>query len=169
MKDYANKPKPPAKSFKKLTLVAIFIISAALVPFALFYFKIPVHFKLPALRKTAQTETHFDFYTLLPNMEVNVSDEELKHSKNNPLWQKGTFMLQLASLRQQSQAIRFRNDLSEAGYTAFIEEIQQENITWYRVLIGPYDNLSSAERDQQKLQEQHRSCTLLKLKLNQTT
>lgn len=179
--DYANKPEQPQKRRRKPGLVTLAVLLAIAAPLSLFYFRYQnvIHSKSqlssdipvtqPTAKKKAKNEykdshSDFTFYTLLPSSEVKVSSHEVKANEKNPAWEKMTFILQAGSLRQQSRAMKLRNQLSHIGYSAFIEEYKDSEATWYRVLLGPYNGIASAERDQRKLQQQHINSIMLKLK-----
>lgn len=102
----------------------------------------------------------FDFYTMLPEMEVVVPDEELVppsssvNTTDKPK-SKGavdSYILQVASFRSSSDADRLKAELAFLGYRA---RVQKANVaageTWYRVRIGPFAGTDELQRARQKL------------------
>ena len=171
---------------------------------------------------TSSVKPRFDFYTMLPEMEVAVSQEAptatatnkaptttpeeqaklaaslaaLQPKKNSsdvannlaasvkpqteparqaalpaPLTEtkqpgvaKESYILQLASFKNFSDADQLKAKLSLLGYNVSIQTINGANgEKWHRVRSGPYAQLSQAEQHRQQLQQQHINSILLKL------
>lgn len=88
----------------------------------------------------------FDFYNLLPEMEVIVPDEDIK---GEPVQQgvkqvkePGTYLLQAGSFRSRQQADQLRARLGLLGLETSIQTVNVDNAqTWHRVRVGPFSNL----------------------------
>jgi cell division protein FtsN len=91
----------------------------------------------------------FDFYTLLPKATV-VTPAPLLAPKS-PVVKKMTYVLQIASVSRQKDAKNMRDQLLKMGYQSFVKASPSDDKHWYRVMIGPYQALSLAERDQRQL------------------
>lgn len=98
----------------------------------------------------------FDFYTILPDMEVVVTTEELLGSLSDSEETSslrrldGTYVLQVGSFRRMTDADRLKANLALLGLEAHVQTFAIEDEgTWHRVRIGPYTehaNLSEASR-----------------------
>ena len=56
------------------------------------------------------------------------------------------YIIQVASFRNQQEAERFKAMLRSRGFASMITSVNQQQITWYRVLIGPFESRTDAER-----------------------
>ena len=95
----------------------------------------------------APPKPRFDFYTLLPELEVVIPDEsysvqEDKGSPTPPTEQPGQYLLQAGSFKQYQEADRMKASLALLGVQANIQKVKVNNDTWHRVRIGPYANLA---------------------------
>ncbi|MBL7252475.1 SPOR domain-containing protein [Alloalcanivorax marinus] len=124
----------------------------------------------PADKDDGDSEPKFDFYAVLPKMEVIVpkGDDEERPSKPVKEARPTTssedddapvagrhdqrFVLQAGSFRNQKDADRRRAELILKGYDVRIQPVKLENgDTWHRVMIGPYNNINALHRAQDKL------------------
>ncbi len=122
---------------------------------------------VPATPVVADNQPKFDFYKLLPQMTVNIStDDDVSTSPviNNKLIAKKStpiYVLQVAALQKDSDATQVKNTLKAAGYTTFTQPYQApDHTTWYRVLVGPFNDLKTAQTEQDKL-DAHQTEALL--------
>jgi len=110
----------------------------------------------------------FDFYTILPEMEVVVAEEEIKGRPKGgvpQVDQPGTYYLQAGSFRAFDQADRLKAQLALLGLHAGIETVTvNKNETWHRVRVGPYKNLDDLNRSRALLKENSMAAVLVKLK-----
>lgn len=126
--------------------------------------KITVSKKTEHKKNIKQTQTEaastyqpkFDFYKLLAKMTVTIPVDEAattaisakpSEKKSAPI-----YVLQIASLQKNSDAAQIQNVLKAAGYPTFIQPYQAPDHTaWYRVLVGPFHDLKTAQAQQEKL------------------
>ncbi|MEE4248952.1 MAG: SPOR domain-containing protein [Alcanivoracaceae bacterium] len=124
--------------------------------------------------ETKQTGPRFDFYAVLPKMEVIIpkGEDEPQPSRRNPETQPDAgsasdnstrdsvavvsrqeqYLLQAGSFRRSDDADRRRGELILHGLSARIQPVSMGNgDTWYRVMVGPFDNANAAHRAQDKL------------------
>lgn len=110
----------------------------------------------------------FDFYTILPEMEVVVPEEEIKGRPKGgvpQVDQPGTYYLQAGSFRAFDQADRLKAQLALLGLHAGIETVTvNKNETWHRVRVGPYKNLDDLNRARALLKDNSMTAVLVKLK-----
>jgi len=186
VKDYAKPPAPKAQakassSSSKWTLIIIAALLIAIaIPAGFFIAKLwhpSQHTKpvataeivnAPTLAKTkSKPAIQFDFYNLLPKMTVEVAQSN--HPTPGPLpvsaaLDKSGYVLQVASLQNQNEAIRLQKQLKKMGFRCYLQHFKhQSGMIWYRVLVGPYVTKSHATRTQDQLA--HHALTSLVLKL----
>ena len=88
----------------------------------------------------------FDFYNLLPEMEVIVPEQEVQGATTpegvRQVEQPGTYLLQAGSFRTREQADQLRARLALLGVETDVETVTVDNKqTWHRVRVGPFHNL----------------------------
>lgn len=117
----------------------------------------------PVEDKPADTDKapRFDFYAVLPKMEVIVPKGEGEES-TPPRTSGGTttnlnhageqFLLQAGSFRSAADADRRRAELILQGYNVNVQAVElSSGDTWHRVMIGPFDNINALHRAQDKM------------------
>jgi cell division protein FtsN len=98
-----------------------------------------------AVEKDNSPKPTFDFYTLLPEQQVEVDVEPLR---NEPQRRPATdqYLLQAGSFKLAADADRRRAELLLLGLEARVQEATGSNGRWFRVYIGPFENRSRLER-----------------------
>jgi len=122
-------------------------------------------------RKTAEKSKRprFEFYTMLPEMEVAVPEAELtakstvasrKRENNNV-----TYVLQAGSFRNLTQADRLKAELALMGMPAKIQTVSIEGGSkWHRVRVGPFTNLQALNEARTELQSNGLKVMVLKVR-----
>lgn len=108
----------------------------------------------------------FDFYTILPEMEVVIPEQEIsgKPKQGVPQVDKpGTYVLQAGAFRNFKEAERLKASLALLGIQASVQMATINNETWYRVRIGPYNNLNELNTVRMRLRENAINAVLMKL------
>ena len=107
----------------------------------------------------------YDFYSVLPEMEVVIPKEELAQqaARNSKEY---TYILQVASYKTLADAEALKAQIAFSGQIAYIESIDVNGAQWFRVRVGPFD--SSREADKQKRQLESSGHKPLVLKQNKT-
>ncbi len=113
-------------------------------------------------------EPQFDFYKILPNKEVNISEwesaEEVNDSptENQPVM----FVLQVGSFKQFQAADEIKAKLALMGVTADIQRvvINGQDVR-HRVRIGPYKDSNQLQQAKNRLLANDLDFMLLKLKM----
>lgn len=96
----------------------------------------------------------FDFYTILPELEVAIPEQELintnKSQPTNTVSQK--YMLQAGSFKKFEEADKLKARLALEGIVANIQKVKiNATDTWHRVRIGPLSNLKSLNQTRRRL------------------
>lgn len=110
--------------------------------------------------KPATDGPRFDFYAVLPKMEVIVpkgdreagADEAARRSERTETRHADSFLLQAGSFRSAEDADRRRAELILQGFEVRVQPVELESgDTWHRVMIGPFGNINALHRAQDKL------------------
>ncbi len=109
----------------------------------------------------------FDFYTLLPEMEVLVPEQEITGKPEQGVPQveaPGTYLLQVGSFRSSEQADRFKAELALLGLETSIQKVTIDNkTTWHRVRVGPFSDLDDLNKTRRLLKQRGVESTLVKV------
>ena len=116
-------------------------------------------------------EPQFDFYQILPNKEVNISEcesieEEEVVNKESNNQQPTMFVLQVGSFKEYQSADEIKAKLALMGVTADIQRvvINGQDIR-HRVRVGPYKNSDKLQQARDRLLANDLDFMLLKLKM----
>lgn len=122
----------------------------------------------PAGKTASAQPPKFDFYTILPEMEVMVPEQDISGKVEHGVAQveaPGAYILQAGSFRQFQQADRLKAQLALLGLEADIQSVTVSgNETWHRVRLGPFRNLKKLNEARELLKQHHIEALLLKLK-----
>ena len=174
MKDYAKIIVPPSKSTRfggKITTIIIIALIGLIILF--FYFKqYQLHHHstknskivvantttTKATAKQLDQKTEYDFYALLPKITVPVPDynKEIDHLQPHSI-----YTLQIAAVHRKKDALRLQKKLIQLGHQARIEPYQNISHTWYRIIVGPFNDKNLAIIEQNKLALQRYNSLLL--------
>ena len=100
----------------------------------------------------AKKTTEFNFYDLLPSMEVMIPDREIAVNDSEVPRRADeqssvSYILQAGSFREVEQADRLKAGLALIGVESTIEPvINRSTGTWYRVRVGPFGNMREIDK-----------------------
>ncbi|MGM0476422.1 MAG: SPOR domain-containing protein [Pseudomonadota bacterium] len=125
-------------------------------------------------------EPHFDFYSILPEMEVPVPEPEVEdevrlererreresetEQDEREMEPDTAYALQMGSFRRIEEAESYRAELTMLGLEPHIQTVTIDNEDWYRVRIGPIRELDELEQVRGRLEENEIDAILLKLR-----
>ena len=116
-------------------------------------------------------EPRFDFYTLLPEMEIVVPEQQIRGKPEQGVRQverPGTYYLQVGSFKNSEQADRLKAELAIKGFETVIQKVTIDNNqateTWHRVRVGPYSELEGLNRARVKLKANGIESSLVRIK-----
>ena len=123
--------------------------------------------KAAVAKKSKMIEPTFDFYTLLPEMEVVVETPKQTAKKQivtSPPQTPATsetkkavqvsYMIQVGSFKKADDADGFRARLALLGIESKVQTVTIDNKdTWHRVQIGPISGRGSADKLQKQLKQ----------------
>ena len=188
-KDYKNTPRPsdrperrknPAKGGAPGWLWMVAGLSIGLFVALLVYLKdyapkpaaqAPVAEKPPATSKKPKPETEqaqkprFDFYNLLPEMEVLIPEQEIAAERDKQPSEHITYYLQAASFRKFEDADRMRAQLALANIESQIQRVTvNDTQTWHRVRVGPFHSAREMDKMRNRLRAENIDPIVLKVK-----
>ncbi len=115
----------------------------------------------------ATTKPSFDFYQILPEMEVVVPDTELAAQAAAQAQQPATptpsppaqadaaiaaaLYLQAGSFRSQSDAEQLKARLALTGERASVVPVTVNGVAWFRVRVGPYSDAIALDNAKRQL------------------
>jgi len=127
--------------------------------------------------RQAVPKPEFQFYTILPEMEVVIPDEEIlppkstrpqpvpAEEKSSPTASREAYILQMGSFRKFVDADRMKARLALIGIEAEIQKVSINNKdTYHRVRSGPYTSQSQLNRMRSLAKENNISTLVIKLK-----
>lgn len=97
-------------------------------------------------KTSSKQEPKFNFYTILPELEVLIPDSETQPPKSssaptgNNLSSGKQYILQAGSFQNKQDAEKQKASLALLGYEASIQHVTINRDAWHRVRIGPYTN-----------------------------
>jgi cell division protein FtsN len=106
--------------------------------------------------QSSKPSLDLQFYDLLPDSKVNVpSTQESTQSESEfPITVSGRYLLQVGSYQNEQEAEGLKNYLvNSLGIPAQIEKTNLSSGRWYRVQIGPSDDLETLNKIGAKLDE----------------
>jgi cell division protein FtsN len=134
----------------------------------------------PEISKQKQNNAHkptFEFYTILPEMEVVIPDEEIvtpdddppakppKQSTTPSAQERHNYVLQMGSFRKHQDADRLKAKLALIGIEADIQKVSINNRdTYHRVRSGPYRTQSQLNAVRRLAKENNINSLVIKLK-----
>ena len=102
-------------------------------------------------------KSRYDFFTVLPEMEVVVPEQELikksqpKEAAAVQPADKDSYLLQVGSFREKSDAEQMKARLALLGITTRIQTVTVNDATWHRVRVGPVSGARKADQMRKKL------------------
>ncbi len=116
-----------------------------------------------------QGKPHFDFYTILPDMEVQVPNQALDKSTakgGKPVLDAhATYVLQVGAFRSgpEAESLKARLALTH-GIQADVQVVTIDGQTWHRVRLGPFKGLAELNAARTRLKRDKVVSIVLKLK-----
>ena len=92
-----------------------------------------------------------------------VPDSEPESPPPSPVDTPGMYVLQMGAFTRQTEAESMKARLALVGMTARIQPVMVDRQTYYRVRIGPTDDLAQLNADRARLQQHRFDSILLKL------
>jgi cell division protein FtsN len=108
-------------------------------------------------------KSRYDFFTVLPEMEVVVPEQELAKQQELARQQEATnpataasgsdsYLLQVGSFKSVDEADEMKAQLALTGIEASVQSVKVNDATWYRVRVGPIQGAGKADEIRTTLQ-----------------
>jgi cell division protein FtsN len=99
-------------------------------------------------------EKRFQFYDILPQFEVVVPRQDTRvrpPAQRAPVQQPGRYLLQAGSFSAAAEADRLQATLALRGIESRVQQATVDGTVFYRVQIGPVDDLEALNRTRRQL------------------
>lgn len=112
-----------------------------------------------AAKEETKPQTSFDFYYILPELEVAVPERELatktKEATASPQQAQESidYIIQAGAFRQHEQADNLKAKLALHGIIAYIQTVDNKSDTWHRVRIGPISDMAKLNQMRKRLKD----------------
>jgi len=127
--------------------------------------------KIATASTTEKKEPKFNFYTILPELEVLIPESETRppETKNNTHNKtisktKKQYVLQVGSFQNLADAEKLKANLAFLGLAASIQHVTVNRQAWHRVRTGPYQNKQQLYKNQKLLKKNNISAISMELK-----
>jgi cell division protein FtsN len=122
-----------------------------------------------SVKKTpAKYDIQYDFYTILPEAEFVIPDHEVKTRKREERVGKAKsgvqYSVQAGAFRKYKDADSLKAKLLMMGFSPKIEKAVIGSATWYRVKMGPYNQLASVDAIQSRLKSNKMDALVIEVK-----
>jgi cell division protein FtsN len=106
----------------------------------------------------------FNFPDMLANDSVTVdpSAYDGQFTDEDPDAPVTEFMIQVASLKSYGAASNLAAELDSSGLSARFERVVLDQVTWYRVMVGPFPGRQEANRAMTALRKRNMGPRLIK-------
>ena len=103
-------------------------------------------------------DKRYDFFTVLPEIEVVVPGQEIEQrARENPEQPAtpsgGSYVIQVGSFRSSEDADALKARLAMLGLVAGIQSVTVDGSTWHRVRLGPYETARAADSARRQLRD----------------
>jgi cell division protein FtsN len=95
--------------------------------------------------KVTKPDNKFDFYTILPETESTVTEQEIKN--NVQTVKKDSYFLQVGAFPDESDADNMKAKLALQGFEAVVQTATiPEKGVWHRVRVGPLSDIAQINK-----------------------
>lgn len=111
----------------------------------------------------------FDFYTILPGSESQVTEEEVKQKEQQPQPAKGkdNYFLQVGAFQTEQEADNMKAKLALLGEEAVVQTATiPDKGVWHRVRVGPFNDLDQINKARADLTRNGFTADLIKVNSN---
>jgi len=111
----------------------------------------------PATPQATEDDKRFQFYDILPQFEVVVPRGDPRGgtapaaARATPVQQPGRYLLQAGSFSAPAEADRLQATLALRGVESRVQQATVDGNAFYRVQIGPFDELDALNRTRRQL------------------
>ena len=107
----------------------------------------------------------FDFYTLLPELEVIIPESEIKEEQERIKEKENVaYMIQVGSFRKYGDADTLKAQLAMLGIEADIDPVKNKGEQWLRVRVGPFTSKRELNKVRNRLHSNNINTMLVQIK-----
>jgi len=120
----------------------------------------------PARETPPHPASRFDFYDMLPQVEVVIPDSQDTSPRREPrttIDSAGNYVLQAGAFTVLADADRMQASLALLGIESHIQSVPIDDDVYHRVRIGPIDDLAELNRLRRRLWEADVDTLLLRV------
>jgi cell division protein FtsN len=121
----------------------------------------------PSKSAKAEDKPRFDFYTILPGKEQQVTERQMREATkqaSKPGAPKDSYFLQVGSFPNPADADNLKARLALMGMEANVEPANVAGKgVWYRVRLGPYTRVDEINRVRQQLTQNGLDVSLVRV------
>ena len=113
----------------------------------------------------AEESPRFDFYTLLPELEVIIPESEIREEQAR-IKEKDdvAYMIQVGSFRAYGEADSMKAQLALLGIEADIDPVSSKGEQWLRVRVGPFTSKRELNKIRNRLHSNDINTMLVQVK-----
>lgn len=122
---------------------------------------------VPEAATDSAEKPRFDFYTILPGSETQVTEREIKQKEAEAVTATETYFLQVGAFQTEQEADNMKAKLALQGVEAIVQtaEIPGKG-TWHRVRVGPLSDIAAINKSRAQLAENGFPTDLIKVNSN---
>jgi cell division protein FtsN len=123
------------------------------------------------LQEDQGAKPRFDFYTILPGSESQVTEQEIreKEAEASPTAPAESYFLQVGAFQTEQEADNQKAQLALLGLEAIVQTATiPEKGVWHRVRVGPFDSLEQINKAREELVRNGFKADLIKVNSNTT-
>lgn len=112
-------------------------------------------------------QPRFDFYTILPGTETQVTEQEIKENEGAAIAVKESYFLQVGAFQTEQEADNMKAKLALQGIEAIVQtaEIPGKG-TMHRVRVGPFSDINEINKSRSQLVDNDFPADLIKVNNN---
>lgn len=109
----------------------------------------------------------FDFYTILPGTETQVTEQEIKQKESAAIAVTESYFLQVGAFQTEQEADNMKAKLALQGIEAIVQTAEiPEKGTWHRVRVGPFSDINQINQSRSQLVDNGFPADLIKVNSN---
>jgi len=112
-------------------------------------------------------QPRFDFYTILPGTETQVTEQEIKQKESAAIAVTESYFLQVGAFQTEQEADNMKARLALQGIEAIVQTAEiPEKGTWHRVRVGPFSEINQINQSRSQLVDNGFPADLIKVNSN---
>lgn len=121
--------------------------------------------KLPETSSDKDDGPRFDFYTLLPELEVIIPESDIKEEQARIKKKDDVaYMIQVGSFRSYGEADSLKAQMALLGIEADIDPVSSKGEQWLRVRVGPFTSKREMNKVRNRLHNNNLNTMLVQIK-----